>query len=230
MRALAVLHEPDGPAGEFGAHLQERGFVIDEHVILESLDAAPQPLPSFTPYDLILVLGSVQSLADPNNIAPWMQDELDWLANAHHRGTPIFGICFGGQLLAKALGGTVEAAPEPEIGWFAMDPELPGPAGAGPWFQWHHDRFTAPAEAELLARNASSEQLFRLGRTVGTQFHPEVNPLHAELWLENGDPDYLEQYSIDIPAVIAEQKIHHEANVRQCRRLVDWYVDEVMNG
>ena len=47
--------------------------------------------------------------------------------------------------------------------------------GAGPWFEWHVDEIVAPPGAEILARNASGVQAWRLGDHVGLQFHPEVD-------------------------------------------------------
>ena len=35
-------------------------------------------------------------------------------------GVPIIGHCLGGQLMARAFGGNVERAAQPEIGWIAL--------------------------------------------------------------------------------------------------------------
>ena len=116
---------------------------------------------------------------------------------ARQRGTPILGVCFGGQLLAASFGGVVEEAPVSEIGWYEVyEPDgspngARHPLGPGPWFQWHHDRFTPPPEADVLAVNDNAVQLFRLGRCVGTQFHPEVTYAHLEGFLSGADEEYL---------------------------------------
>ena len=63
------------------------------------------------------------------------------------------GVCFGGQLLAEAVGGHVERAPveEQEIGLVTFDQDAALPIPAGPWFTWHEDRVVVPDDVEVLA-------------------------------------------------------------------------------
>lgn len=152
---------------------------------------------------------------------------------AHARGVPMLGVCFGGQLLAAALGGTVEQAPVTEIGWYEI--REPGgspngarnPLGPGPWFQWHHDRFTPPPGAEILAVNENAVQLFRLGRCVGTQFHPEVTYAHVEDFLTGADDEYLAEHGLSREELLESLRRHEDRNASQCAALVDWFLDEV---
>ena len=46
----------------------------------------------------------------------WIAEELEWIKAAMNKDIPILGICFGSQLLAKALGGSVVPGPTFEIG------------------------------------------------------------------------------------------------------------------
>ena len=48
------------------------------------------------------------------------------------RGQPVFGVCLGAQLIAKALGARVRPNPQKEIGWFDM--QLTDAAGSDPVF------------------------------------------------------------------------------------------------
>lgn len=138
-------------------------------------------------------------------------------------------MCFGGQVIAAALGGSVERAPNHEIGWFAIEGSA-NPVGAGPWMQWHHDRFVPPPGAEILATNELAVQLFRIGTTVGTQFHPEVDPGHVAAWLDGAPAEYLAEYDIDAEALLAETTERAAANRVQCFALVDWWLDSVIGG
>ena len=113
--------------------------------------------------DLVLPLGSDWSVY-ADHVADQVAAECGLLTAAHHRAIPILGICFGGQLLAHALGGSVGPIDRPEIGWCE-----------GPWAQWHLDGFVVPPGAVELARSPSGPQAFLIGRTLGLQFHPEVD-------------------------------------------------------
>ena len=115
----------------------------------------------------------------------------------------MLGLCFGGQALAAALGGEVRAAPAPEIGWLELEPLDGGAVAPGPWFAWHEDTFTLPPGAVELARSPVCPHAFRVGRSVGLQFHPEVTPEIIEGWVRGGR-DTLARNRIDAEAMRAQ--------------------------
>jgi len=221
-----------------GERLAQRGYDVHEHVVTADLDRPNDAarFPDLADYDMLVPMGSVRSLTNAGEIDTWIFDELNMVRAAHNRGTPMLGVCFGGQLLAAALGGSVERAPEPEIGWYEIrepDSSLNGalnPLGPGPWFQWHHDRFTPPPEAEVLAVNENAVQLFRLGRCVGTQFHPEVTYDHVESFLTGADDEYLAAQGLNRQTLLEGIRHHEARNARQCFALVDWFLDEVAHS
>ena len=139
---------------------------------------------------------------------------------------PVLGICFGGQVLSAALGGTVEAADGPEVGWHAVRSECSNGLFDGPWFQWHVDRFTLPDGSVELARNEHGVQAFRSGRSLGTQFHPEVTPSLVGGWLAQLD-EWVKQTSVDPEKLLAETRQQHPEARPRADRLVDWFLDEV---
>ena len=144
---------------------------------------------------------------------PLLRTERLFLREAVEEGVPVLGICLGGQLLARALGGDVRPAETPEIGWLdivptedaAGDPvfrHLTGPAGV---YQWHHDVFELPAGACLLARSELAEnQGFRVdgAEAWGIQFHPEAEPDLFELWIAR-HPDEVREVGVDVDALRA---------------------------
>ena len=131
--------------------------------------------------DAVVALGSDRSVRASTD--PWIAPQLDFLRAAHAARVPVLGICFGGQALAAALGGTVAPAPRTEIGWIEVD----GDDGyGGSWFTWHEDAFTVPPGATELARAASGPQAFAFGRSVGLQYHPEVTEAIVDGWLATG--------------------------------------------
>ena len=80
---------------------------------------------------------------------------------------------------------------------------------------------------EILAETATAVQLIRSGRTVGTQFHPEVNHAHVANWLHGAPQEYLDEHGVDFEALLVEVAANEERNIAQCGALVDWYLDEV---
>jgi len=107
IRALVIAHEPDGPAAQVEVRLRERGLDVHTHVVTPDVDLpqVARPWPDFTDFDVVLPMGSVRNLPKKHEIDEWIHDELDLLRAAHDRGQPMLGVCFGGQLLAEALGG-----------------------------------------------------------------------------------------------------------------------------
>lgn len=99
----------------------------------------------------------------------------------------ILGICFGHQILAESLGGTVLYAPaQKEVGAVkvhvtadgAADPLFDGVSHTFTAITGHQDAVTVlPLNATLLATSARcSMQAFRYGRAIyGVQFHPEAD-------------------------------------------------------
>ena len=96
---------------------------------------------------------------------------------------PILGLCFGGQMLARVLGGEVYRGDECEIGWLPVRTNDPSLVPEGPWFQWHFDVITAPPGATSIAETDLGAQAFVAGRSLGLQFHPEVTPEIMDEWV-----------------------------------------------
>lgn len=230
MRALVLAHEPDCHAGRVEERLVQRGFAVDTHIITTDHDRPNDatPFPALDGYDLLVPMGSARSLTRKHEIDAWVHTELDLIRAEHVADVAMLGVCFGGQLIAEALGGTVEEAPDIEIGWAEIgDGDLPNPVGPGPWMEWHHDRFTPPPGADVLARNDAAVQLIRIGRTVGTQFHPEVDVAHIAGFLDATTDEYLDEIGVTREQLLRDAVRHEAANVEQCRVLVDWFLDDV---
>ena len=174
--ALVLEHEADAPAGILAEWAAARGIALEVHA-WHTDDSTP-PNPTGRPF--VVCLGSEASAFD--DAVPWLAAERAVLDRAIAHDVPVLGICFGGQHLARALGGTVGRATRPEVGWLdveSLDPEVVPP---GAYLQWHRDAFTPPPGARLLARSPVSAQAFAHGRHLGVQFHPEVTPAIAMDW------------------------------------------------
>jgi GMP synthase-like glutamine amidotransferase len=173
---LVLMHETDTPAGLIGRAAEESG------ASLTVLCPMSDPLPiSVDDLAAVLVLGSVHSVNDAS-IDGWLQAEIALIQQCDAAGIPVFGICFGAQVLAVALGGSVEPAPYGEYSWKMVDSTAPSVIPEGPWFQWHVDAITPPKSADVLATSDCCVQAFTIGRHLGVQFHPEVEMQQATDW------------------------------------------------
>ncbi len=228
-RALVIAHDAASGAGMLGSELEARGFELETFVVCPDVDRPEvfRPFPQLDGYDLVVPMGAVWSVYDDPTIGSWIGDEMRLLRRAHDQGIPVLGICFGGQALAAALGGLVEAAPETEIGWMEIDVHQGCPVSAGPWMQWHHDRFRAPHVSTVLARSAVGPQLFRMGRSVGTQFHPEVDSAHLERWLDYASAEYLAEHGVDPDRLRSDTAANQPGAAGRCSQLVDWFLEVV---
>ncbi len=207
----------------------ERGYAATSLTVAPSLDH-PNPVVDFGDpghHDVIVALGSVWSVYDHGTIGNWIGAELAFLAEAHGRQIPILGICFGGQALSAALGGTVDPTPMPEVGWYPVESDKPDVLAEGPWMQWHFDRFTVPAGATEVARSAAGPQAFAVGTSVGVQFHPEVTSDIVSGWVDGSPQDVLDRPEIDPHAVLADTSRFEPAARARTDRLVDWFLDEI---
>ena len=145
-KALVIEHDETGPVGGVGERLVEHGFELHPFRVLDNPSApvCTKEFPDPPIYDVVVVLGSQWSVCEKGPIESWIDREIELVRNAHESGTPVLGLCFGGQVLAAALGGGVAKADRPEIGWYEIESDQPEIVSPGPWFEWHYDRFSIP--------------------------------------------------------------------------------------
>lgn len=143
-------------------------------------------------YDRVVASGSA---TDAREDAPWIERLLELTRRTLDAGKPFLGVCFGHQMLARALGGksTVGKGAEAEYGWARIEvledaPLLKGMPRAFHSFAAHFDEVTRlPDELRLLARSeACPVQACQVdGRPAyGIQFHPEKDLVDAKKTFE----------------------------------------------
>jgi len=212
VRVLFVQHQADCPPGLVGDRLIELGARLD---VADPMS----PLPDPAGYQLLVPLGSEHSAADES--VPYLRAEWELLAGAVRADVPVFGICFGAQLLCRVLGGSVtKAAGGPEIDWMKIEVDGPDPVGAGPWLSWHHDAMFPPPGSEI-ARSAAGNQAYVVGRHVGVQFHPEATPAAAASWAV-GDAATVTRLGLDPEHLVARMRADAEDTRARVAELVDW--------
>jgi GMP synthase-like glutamine amidotransferase len=119
-----------------------------------------------------------------NDADSWIEAELHFVKTVLACGIPVLGICFGAQLLAKALGASVAPGPKFEIGMVPVslteigrtDPVFGSMPRTFPVFQWHGEGMTLPLGGTHLATSADFPvQAFRMkDRIYGLLFHLEL--------------------------------------------------------
>jgi GMP synthase (glutamine-hydrolysing) len=202
MHVLSVVHDPavTGGGGLFERVVLERGDHLDRWVVANG-DAAPGD-PAH--WDAVMVFGGAMH-PDQDAEHPWLPTGVTFLRRALENGVPLFGVCLGAQLIARAAGAWVGPADTAEVGWFSVGLNEAGKAdavlGAVPArldaFEWHYYTFALPEGAVELASSAAACQAFRLGeRTWGVQFHPEVDRVMLDNWFEHG--------AAELPKPVAE--------------------------
>jgi GMP synthase-like glutamine amidotransferase len=213
-----------------GEAFADRGYDVEEFLVVPAERFADPGLdvafPDPTSYDVVVPMGAPWSVTS-EHIAGWVAGELALLRRAHEAGVPVLGICFGGQALAAALGGSVGRAPRAEIGWVRVDTDDPALVPAGPWFQWHEDLWRAPPGARELARTVVAPQAFVLRRSLAVQFHPELTPSQLEGWLANGGTAYLAAQGLDADQLLASTRAEAPAAAARARALVAAFLDRV---
>ncbi len=218
LRALVIQHEEPTPGGHVNGWLEERGADQDVYRIdIEERDPDPRE------YSMIVSLGSEFAAFDDS--VPWLEREKQLLVNATRADVPVLGICFGGQLLARVLGGESFRGTS-EIGWLPVSSRDESLVPAGPWFQWHFDSFTLPPAAKLIANSPVGPQAYSVGRSLGVQFHPEVTPEIMDSWVAAYRHE-LDQEGVDPDDLLEETHRHAEQNRDSAWRLFDGFLHRV---
>jgi GMP synthase (glutamine-hydrolysing) len=150
---------------------------------------------SIEPYSALAVMGGGMSSNDAL-LSNRQAEILILQAVLHDR--PTIGHCLGGQLMTRAMGGTVGPSSQPEIGWqpieYADDPAVQRWFGTDPTpvvIQWHYEAFTIPKGATRLSSSAAcANQAWCLGPHLAMQFHIEIDADKARSWAQDEDPQW----------------------------------------
>jgi GMP synthase (glutamine-hydrolysing) len=150
----------------------------------------------------VIITGAHEMVTDKD---PWIERAVDWLRSLLKSNVPIFGICFGHQLLAQALGGEVGDHPEGrEVGTVSIrclpearnDSLMSSMPPTFPAYATHTQSvLSLPSGATRLASSAfDPNHAVRFGeRQWGVQFHPEFSEAVLRYYIESQGAQLKEQ-------------------------------------
>lgn len=188
MKPVAIFrHLPIEGPGYFAT------FLNNNHIpwYLFKIDAGETHPSSVNEFSGFVFMGGPMSV---NDDLPWIGPSLSLIKQAVALDIPVLGHCLGGQLMAKALGGTISVNSVKEMGWGKVS--VPNNPIAHSWFDelrtfqafhWHGESFSLPVGAtHILSSPYCENQAFALGVHLGIQCHMEITERMVRDWCSVG--------------------------------------------
>ena len=174
-----------------------------------------------------------------NDDLPWIAPVLDIIRKAAASDIPVLGHCLGGQLMSKALGGSVRRNPVKEIGWGEI--EVADNPQARAWFgpdikrfesfHWHGETFTIPQGAVRIMGNRNCEnQGFVAGKNLGMQCHVEMTEQLIDSWCESGAEEIAGSKASPAVQSAEQMKTRMREKIGSMRRVTDRLYDRWVEG
>ncbi len=173
-----------------------------------------------------------------NDTYPWVIEEIDLIKKAIARNIPIMGVCFGAQLVSKALGADVTTAAHMETGWHQITADTSKLTGKQALkldnsfevFEWHEDTFSIPDGAIPLFKGKGIEsQGYLYGNVLTMQFHLEMTEHMVHEWLRRYNdclPD--PSHTVQSPEQITERLQERLKNLHAVADTIyDWWLGMV---
>jgi GMP synthase-like glutamine amidotransferase len=188
MKPVAIFRHfySEGP-GYFATFL-DRHSVPWQLIRIDEGEAVPAGIGGFSG---LVFMGGPMSVNDP---LPWVAQSCALIRAAVTADLPVLGHCLGGQLIAKALGGSITQNRVKEIGWGPV--RVLDNAEARAWFgeltgfetfHWHGETFSIPPGAVRLLESADcANQAYALGKVFGMQCHVEMTEGMIRQWCKDG--------------------------------------------
>lgn len=215
-RAVVLSHrEVAHELGNIGSWFELRGYEV-ENIYREDSPVSLEDVGG----DILFVLGSPNSVADGFCLAP-AQHEIELVRRWVASNRPYVGICFGAQVLACALGGSVRRMDNTfrALTDMTLAPSAPEVV-QGLWAVWHEDAITAPASAEVFARLPHADTFFRQENAWGIQPHIEFTSDIVERLATTFKVD-----TPDVAALVDGLHENDEQHSQRAHQLLDFIIE-----
>lgn len=223
MKPVAIFRHARSEGPGYLADFLDQEGIPRKLILIDAGDALPASAAEFSG---LVFMGGPMSV---NDDLPWIAPVLALIRGAVAADIPVLGHCLGGQLMSRALGGTVGRNPVKEIGWGMV--EAAQNSAARHWFgdrhafnafHWHGEAFTIPDGAvNILASEHCPNQAFALGKHLGFQCHIEMTTGMVMEWCRIGGDEIAQ--AMDSPGVQAVEEIEFniEARVEGLNRVAE---------
>jgi GMP synthase (glutamine-hydrolysing) len=188
-KVLIIQNDPPETLGLYEKYLDENSDLTLIHAyIMKKKDYFPS-IENFTHF----IIGPTPISANEALYHSFLRKEWTYLEKIIASGKPCLGICCGGQMLAKLLGGEVKKSPRREIGGYTIqltddglnDPLFYDFPREIPVFHWHSEMFNIPPDGKLLATGDPCPiQAFAKSNIRGVIFHLEITLKDAKRWIK----------------------------------------------
>ncbi|HEY3520634.1 MAG TPA: glutamine amidotransferase [Rhodanobacteraceae bacterium] len=205
MRPLLIIQTGEAPQpiferlGGFAQWFRSSMRLRPDQVRVVRVDAGGK-LPQPKTVAGAVITGSGAMVTDRER---WSEDTGAWLRSAMDAELPLFGVCYGHQLMAHAFGGTVgwlpsgrEIGTQPIMRNDRSDALMDGMPANFPAHTTHRQSvIEAPRGARLLASSAADpHQILRYApNAISTQFHPEFGMRAMRAYLRSREEALVEE-------------------------------------
>jgi GMP synthase-like glutamine amidotransferase len=233
MKPVAIFrHSPTEGPGYFATYLDSRGLPW-RLLALDQGEAVPTRAENFSG---LVFMGGPMSV---NDDLPWIAPVLGLIRKAVAADVPVLGHCLGGQLMSKALGGSVGRNPIKEIGWGEI--EVADNEHARVWFgpdltrfesfHWHGETFTIPPGAVRIMGNRNCEnQGFVVGNNLGMQCHVEMTEQLIDSWCDSGAAEIAGSNASPAVQSADQMKSRMQEKIVALRRVADRLYERWVQG
>ncbi|MCW4050794.1 MAG: type 1 glutamine amidotransferase [Candidatus Bathyarchaeota archaeon] len=228
-RVLIIQNDPPETLGLYETYLRQKTHLTLIHAYTMKQG---EEFPNVSDFDAFII-GPTPISANDVEHHEFLRKEWRYLQEIVDSGKPVLGVCCGGQMLSRLLGGEVKPSPMKEVGGYTAkltkdglkDPLFKGFPEEFPVFHWHSEMFTVPPGGTLLATGSPCPiQAYAKDNTRGIIFHLEITTGDAERWAA--------AYPKEPPVI---QKTVHQV-LQECReaepemrKLAEKLVDNLLN-